>query len=97
MTCPPQNHACYYGIDIATDRELIASTSNIEEIANFIQADELVYQETNTLENAIGLKDLCLACLDGKYPTEHARRIRDKVQELGTSPNGRDYERDLSE
>ena len=97
VTCPPQTHACYYGIDIATDRELIASTSNIEEIANFIQADELVYQETNTLENAIGLKDLCLACLDGKYPTEHARRIRDKVQELGTSPNGRDYERDLSE
>jgi len=97
VTCPPQTHACYYGIDIATDKELIASTSDMEEITRFIQADALVYQETNTLENAIGLKDLCLACLDGKYPTEHARKIRDKVQELGTTPNGRDYERDLSE
>jgi len=97
VTCPPQSHACYYGIDIATDRELIASTSNIEEITKFIQADELVYQEINTLENAIGLKDLCIACLNGEYPTEHARRIRDKVQELGTTHNDRDYERDLSE
>jgi amidophosphoribosyltransferase len=97
VTCPPQSHACYYGIDIATDRELIASKSNIEEIADFIQADELVYQEPNMLENAIGLKDLCLACLDGKYPTEYARRIRDKVQELGSTLDDRDYERDLSE
>ena len=97
VTCPPQTHACYYGIDIATDRELIASTASIDEIADFVQADLLVYQETNTLENAIGLKDLCLACLDGRYPTEHARRIRDKVQDLGTVSNERDYERDLSE
>lgn len=95
VTCPPQSHPCYYGIDIATDRELIASTANIEEIADFVQADALVYQETTTLENAIGLKDLCLACLDGKYPTKYAQRIRDKVQELKTVSNGRDYERDL--
>ena len=97
VTCPPQTHACYYGIDIATDRELIASTSSIQEIADFVQADALIYQETSTLENAIGIKDLCLACLDGKYPTEHARKIRDKVQELGTTHNERDYERELSE
>ncbi|MFW9786437.1 MAG: amidophosphoribosyltransferase [Candidatus Thorarchaeota archaeon] len=97
VTCPPQTHPCYYGIDISTDRELIASTSSIEEIADFVQADALVYQETITLENAIGLKDLCVACLDGKYPTEYAQRIREKVQEIGTTTTGRDYERDLSE
>ncbi len=97
VTCPPQSHACYYGIDIATDRELIASTSNVEEIASFIEADALIYQETNTLENAIGLKDLCLACLDGSYPTEHARKIRDKVQSIDTTDIAeRDYERELS-
>ncbi|MFW9981934.1 MAG: amidophosphoribosyltransferase [Candidatus Thorarchaeota archaeon] len=95
VTCPPQSHACYYGIDIATDRELIASTAKKEEIASFIEADALIYQETNTLENAIGLKDLCLACLDGEYPTEHARTIRERVQNLDSS-DVRDYERDLS-
>ncbi|MFW9810190.1 MAG: hypothetical protein ACFFE6_12505, partial [Candidatus Thorarchaeota archaeon] len=88
-------HACYYGIDIATDRELIASTAKIEEITSFIEADALIYQETNTLENAIGLKDLCLACLNGEYPTEHARTIRERVQKLESS-NARDYERDIS-
>lgn len=95
VTCPPQAHACYYGIDIATDRELIASTAKIEEITSFIEADALIYQETNTLENAIGLKDLCLACLNGEYPTEHARTIRERVQKLESS-NARDYERDIS-
>ncbi|MFX1482083.1 MAG: amidophosphoribosyltransferase [Promethearchaeota archaeon] len=96
VTCPPQKHACYYGIDIATDRELIASTSTIEEIASFIEADALLYQETDTLENAIGLKDLCLACLNGDYPTEHAKEIRKTIQkQVAQDFTGRDYERDL--
>jgi len=95
VTCPPQMHACYYGIDIATDKELIASDTPIEGIAKHIQADALIYQEMNGLENAIGLKDLCLACLDGEYPTEHARVIRKSIEENGCSSEGRDYERSL--
>ncbi|TFH07125.1 MAG: amidophosphoribosyltransferase, partial [Candidatus Thorarchaeota archaeon] len=35
-TCPPQTHPCYYGIDIATDSELIASTTDIDSIEEFI-------------------------------------------------------------
>jgi glutamine phosphoribosylpyrophosphate amidotransferase len=97
VTYPPQIHPCCYGIDIATDRELIASTARIEEIAEYIKADALIYQETNILENAIGLKDRCHACLDGEYPTEYAQTIRDKDQKLGITPTGRNYERNLSE
>ncbi len=96
-TCPPQTHPCYYGIDIATDSELIASTTDINSIAEFIGADELIYQEQHTVENAIGLKDLCLACLDGNYPTEHARKIRNNVSQHGSTTNQRDYERDFSQ
>ena len=95
-TCPPQTHPCYYGIDIATDSELIASTTDLDSIADFIGADALIYQEQNTVENAIGLKDLCLACLNGVYPTEHARKIRGNLSECGTKTNQRDYERDFS-
>jgi amidophosphoribosyltransferase len=94
-TCPPQTHPCYYGIDIATDSELIASTSDIDAIAEFIGADALIYQEQHTVENAIGLKDLCLACLDGNYPTKHARTIRGNLSQSGASSNQRDYERDF--
>jgi len=96
-TCPPQTHPCYYGIDIATDSELIASTTDIDSIADFIGADALIYQEQNTVENAIGLKDLCLACLNGKYPTEHARKIRGILSNHTSTTNQRDYERDFSE
>ncbi len=94
-TCPPQTHPCYYGIDIATDKELIASDTDIQGIAEYIQADALIYQDMVGLVNAIGLKDLCLACLDGEYPTEHAKRIRRSIEENGTSADGRDYERSL--
>ena len=95
VTCPPQNHACYYGVDIATDKELIASGTSLKGIANYIQADALIYQDMTSLENAIGLKDLCLACLDGEYPTEYARKIRKNIEENGASLDGRDYERSL--
>ena len=97
VTCPPQTHPCYYGIDISTDRDLIAAASNIEDIADFIGADELIYQERDTLENAIGLKDLCLACLDGNYPTEYAKKIRNNLQQHENTSGQRDYEREFIE
>ncbi len=92
-TCPPQTHPCYYGIDIATDKELIASDTSIEGIAKYIQADALIYQEMVGLVNAIGIKDVCLACLDGEYPTRYARQIRENIEVSGSSSMGRDYER----
>lgn len=94
-TCPAQAHACYYGIDIATDRELIASSSDTDGIADYIQADALIYQEMDAIENAIGMKDLCLACIDGHYPTEHARKIRSQINERNPTGSARDYERDF--
>jgi len=75
---------------------LIASTSDIDTIARFIGADALIYQEQQTLANAIGLKDLCLACLDGSYPTEHARRIRNNISQSSGHSDKRDYEREFS-
>ncbi|TFG14624.1 amidophosphoribosyltransferase [Candidatus Thorarchaeota archaeon] len=93
VTCPPQSHPCYYGIDIATDKELIASELDIDAIARHIGADALIYQDATALENAIGLTDMCTACLDGEYPTEHARLIRRSLAEKGGSDTGRDYER----
>jgi amidophosphoribosyltransferase len=97
VTCPPQAHPCYYGIDISTDRELIASTASINAIADYIGTDALIYQEEHTLENAIGLKDLCLACLNGNYPTAHARLIRKGIQQQGSESNVRDYERGFTQ
>ncbi|ACV24300.1 amidophosphoribosyltransferase [Methanocaldococcus fervens] len=68
--CPKIISPCYYGIDMATKKELIASNKTEEEIAKDIGADSVGYISLEGLVKAIGRKDLCLACLTGKYPTE---------------------------
>ncbi|MFO7836256.1 MAG: amidophosphoribosyltransferase [Candidatus Thorarchaeota archaeon] len=93
VTCPPQKHPCYYGIDISTSSELIASNANQDEIREFVDADALIYQDMDGLINAIGIHDMCLACLDGHYPTEYANKIQRAVKEKEGAEGIRDYER----
>ncbi len=70
-TSPPIKFPCYYAIDFADKRELIASDKDIEEIRKTIGADSLIYQSVDGLKKAIGLDDsLCTACLTGNYPTK---------------------------
>jgi len=69
-SCPPIISPCYYGVDMSVKEELIAS-KGIEGIERRIGADSVTYQTIDGLVNAIGIpKDkLCLACLNGEYPT----------------------------
>ncbi len=71
---PPVQFPCLYGIDIPTRDELIASGSSIEEVRKWIGADKLFYGELDEVKTSalIGnpkLKDMCMACFDGKYKT----------------------------
>jgi amidophosphoribosyltransferase len=70
--CPPIKSLCKLGIDMPTDKELIASTRSIERIRKKIGADSLKYLRIEDLVATIGLdkRDLCLGCLTGKYPIE---------------------------
>lgn len=68
--CPKIISPCYYGIDMATKKELIASNKTEEEIGKAIGVDSIGYLSLEGLVKAIGRKDLCLACVTGKYPTE---------------------------
>jgi amidophosphoribosyltransferase len=73
--CPPITHPCFYGVDIPTRLELIASNKTVEEIRKHINADILLYQELDDLIEAVtrrGEHDIyrpCSACLDGNYVT----------------------------
>jgi amidophosphoribosyltransferase len=73
--CPPITHPCFYGVDIPTRSELIASNQSVEEIREHINADILLYQELEDLIEAVtrkGEHDIyrpCTACLDGNYVT----------------------------
>jgi amidophosphoribosyltransferase len=65
-SCPKILHPCFYGIDFPSKKELIASRDEI----NSIGADSVTYQTLDGLQKAIGLDDLCMACLNGDYPVE---------------------------
>ncbi len=82
-TCPPLVSPCFYGIDIATHRELIAAAHTNEEIRRTIGTDTLHYQTIDGLVKAIGMpsEDLCKACITGKYPTERAQAISDRLRD----------------
>ena len=70
ISAPPIYHPCFYGIDTAVPRELLAATHSVEEIREFIAADSLGYLSVPGVLNAIELpyERFCFACFDGRYP-----------------------------
>ena len=78
--CPPIKHPCFYGIDFPSLEELMASgTTTIDEaemiVKRNMELDSMKYLGLDELINAIGMdrRHLCLACLDGNYPTSGGR------------------------
>lgn len=63
---------CYLGIDMATRKELIASSRTVKEIESLINADSLGYLSIEGLMRALECdkSDMCLGCLTGEYPVE---------------------------
>jgi len=70
ICAPPLRHPCFFGVDMATRQELIASHKSVEEIREFIGADSLGYLSIEGLIKAVGLpkETFCLACFTGDYP-----------------------------
>lgn len=71
ISSPPVCYPCFFGIDTAERKQLIAAKYNTEEIRKLIGADRLHYLSQKGLAKAIaGIpeKDLCFACFDGNYP-----------------------------
>ncbi len=69
-TCSPIRHPCFYGIDFPSPEELIATGRDESQIAQVLNADKVIYLDQESIREAIGLKSMCMACLDGKYPTD---------------------------
>ncbi|KKQ71658.1 MAG: amidophosphoribosyltransferase, amidophosphoribosyltransferase [Candidatus Peregrinibacteria bacterium GW2011_GWC2_39_14] len=71
---PPIVSPCLYGIDIPTREELIASSYSVEQVRKFVDADALIYADLKDVLEACtsgnpNVKDMCMACFDGKYKT----------------------------
>jgi amidophosphoribosyltransferase len=78
ISSPPIKYPCFYGIDMAKQKELIASQKSIEEIRDHVQADSLGYLSIPGLVRALGVRreKFCMACFDGKYPIEIPENIK---------------------
>ena len=68
ISAPPFLYPCYYGTDVPSGRQLIASEHTEEEIRELIGADSLGYLRTEGLQEMAGELELCMACFDSRYP-----------------------------
>lgn len=69
ITCPPLRYACYYGIDFPNSDSLIANNKNEKQIASYVGADSVIYLDEDDVKEAIGISELCMACVNNNYPT----------------------------
>jgi amidophosphoribosyltransferase len=68
---PPIRFPCFYGVDMSTRKELIASAHNIEDVRQFIGADSLGHLSVEGMLKVVpNPADMCAACFTGDYPTD---------------------------
>lgn len=71
ISSPAFLHPCYFGTDIPSEDQLIASGKTVEEICSYIGADSLGYLNVDRLSEMIeGQTGYCDACFTGNYPIE---------------------------
>ncbi len=69
LSSPPIRFPCFYGIDMPTKEELLASSRTVDEVRDYLGVDSLGYL---SLEGMIGAVEefgpYCHACFTGNYP-----------------------------
>jgi amidophosphoribosyltransferase len=71
ISSPPVVSPCFYGIDLASEDEMIAAHSTVEEVRAAIGATSLAYLSLEGLDASTKRPSdsLCHACLTREYPT----------------------------
>jgi amidophosphoribosyltransferase len=75
VASPLFRYPCYYGIGLPSPKHLISHRRDAAKIAKLIGMDSISCISENGLAEAIGINDdgkckgLCMACLNGDYPT----------------------------
>lgn len=69
IASPPLIAPCYFGIDMPTREELMASSRTVPEIARFMGADSVVYLTVAELQRCVGdAENFCTSCFTARYP-----------------------------
>lgn len=96
------NLAYQYGIDLASPQELIAHEKTRQDIANHINADDVIYQDLDALKAACAeaspnpeIKDFEVGVFCGSYKTEvpegyfeHLNESRGKKRKIAGADEG---------
>ena len=71
VSSPPIVSPCFYGIDLASEDEMIAARASVEEVREAIGATSLAYLSLEGLQASTRRPEsaLCRACLTRSYPT----------------------------
>jgi amidophosphoribosyltransferase len=71
VSSPPIVSPCFYGIDMADEDELVASSRSVDEVRELIGATSLAYLSLDGLQDATRRPEgtFCRACLTRAYPT----------------------------
>ncbi len=71
ISSPPILCPCYYGIDMPTSDDLIASSMEISSIREYLEVDSLGYL---SIEGMLSImpdpENFCCGCFNGKYPVK---------------------------
>lgn len=70
ISAPPFLYPCYFGTDVPSNQQLIASSHFTEEIRRMIEADSLGYMPVELLSEMVSHLPVCKACFDQNYPME---------------------------
>jgi len=70
ISSPPIISPCFFGIDMPTCEELIASSMSVKEIEKYLDVDSLGYLSIPGMLGMPSLpdNDFCVSCFSGKYP-----------------------------
>ena len=81
ISSSPSKYPCFYGIDIPTSKELVASSRSVEEIKDYLAVNSLAYLSFEGMKKASNSKrSYCTACFSGDYPVpleEEAERAEE--------------------
>jgi amidophosphoribosyltransferase len=85
VSSPPIVSPCFYGIDMATEGELLAADRAVEDVRAAIGATSLAYLSLEGLQAATRRPDatFCRACLTKRYPTrvpDGLARVKDRFE-----------------
>lgn len=77
LSSPPIVSPCFYGIDMPTKGELLASKKSVEAIRRFLGVDSVGYLSIEGMVDlpALPPDEFCTACFSGKYPINIFRKL----------------------